>query len=55
MAYLVWARLAVPDLMFTVCLPGKTDRETESADRLEGDEGEVQELWFRRKKKDFDR
>ncbi|KAG8326105.1 hypothetical protein J6590_050434 [Homalodisca vitripennis] len=33
----------------------KNDRETESADRLEGDEGEIQESWFRRKKKDFDR
>ncbi|XP_075219333.1 ca[2+]-channel protein alpha[[1]] subunit D isoform X3 [Lycorma delicatula] len=33
----------------------KTTGETESADRLEGDEGEVQESWWRKKKKDFDR
>ncbi|KAG8287508.1 hypothetical protein J6590_036381 [Homalodisca vitripennis] len=32
----------------------KNDRETEFADRLEGDEAEIQESWFRRKKKDFD-
>ncbi|XP_039297401.1 voltage-dependent calcium channel type D subunit alpha-1 isoform X4 [Nilaparvata lugens] len=29
--------------------------ETESADRLEGDETEMQEPWWRKKKKDFDR
>uniref|UniRef100_A0A1B6BZP2 Voltage-dependent L-type calcium channel subunit alpha n=1 Tax=Clastoptera arizonana TaxID=38151 RepID=A0A1B6BZP2_9HEMI len=33
----------------------KVTSETESADRLEGDEGEVQESWWRKKKKDFDR
>ncbi|XP_072155545.1 muscle calcium channel subunit alpha-1 isoform X4 [Bemisia tabaci] len=33
----------------------KSSSKTESADRLEGDEGEVQESWWRKKKKDFDR
>lgn len=33
----------------------KSSSETESADRLEGDEGENQESWWRKKKKDFDR
>ncbi|XP_024084384.1 muscle calcium channel subunit alpha-1 isoform X2 [Cimex lectularius] len=33
----------------------KSNPETESADRLEGDEGEKQDSWFVKKKKDFDR
>uniref|UniRef100_A0A8D9A709 Voltage-dependent L-type calcium channel subunit alpha n=1 Tax=Cacopsylla melanoneura TaxID=428564 RepID=A0A8D9A709_9HEMI len=33
----------------------KNSSETESADRLEGDEGENQESWWMKKKKDFDR
>ncbi|KAI5699386.1 hypothetical protein M8J75_002088 [Diaphorina citri] len=33
----------------------KSSSETESADRLEGDEGENQESWWRKKNKDFDR
>lgn len=33
----------------------KVTSETESADRLEGDEGEIHESWWQTKKKDFDR